>query len=192
MKLTRKHWGNIIFVIVIVLIIFTPVGTFFKVKANQAKMLFVSPSTIDEAERETIGDFFWNLVDSNGKIVNFKEKEGDIILINFWATWCPPCIAEMPSLNDLYADYKDKITFVFIANDKKEKVNAYLESNNFELPVYYATAKAPEKLHSSSIPATFLIDDQGNIVMKEIGSANWNSTNVRNQIDELLAFSLAE
>jgi thiol-disulfide isomerase/thioredoxin len=192
MKLTKKHWSNIIFVVVIILILFTPVGTFFKVKLNQAKMLFVSPSAIEASHRETLRNFDWNLVDREGKTLNFQEMEGEIILINFWATWCPPCVAEMPNLNDLYADYKDKITFLFVTNDDKEKVNAFLEKNAYQFPVYYALEKAPETIYSNSIPATFLIDDQGKIVMKEIGASNWNSTNVRNQLDELLAFSLAE
>lgn len=192
MKLTRKHWSNIIFVVVIALIIFTPVGTFVKVKLNQAKMLFFSPDSIELAERVTVSDFQWNLVDSSGKMVNFKEMEGDVILVNFWATWCPPCVAEMPSLNKLYADYKDKITFVFLANDKIKNVEAYLEKNGYDFPVYYSKDNEPTELQSPSIPTTYLIDDQGSIVMKEVGSYNWNSTNVRNQIDELLAFSLAE
>ncbi|MGH1386650.1 TlpA family protein disulfide reductase [Kordia sp.] len=192
MKLTRKHWSNIIFVVVIALIIFTPVGTFVKVKLNQAKMLFFSPDSIELAERVTVSDFQWNLVDSSGKTVNFKEMEGDVILVNFWATWCPPCVAEMPSLNKLYADYKDKITFVFLANDKIKNVEAYLEKNGYDFPVYYSKDNEPTELQSPSIPTTYLIDDQGSIVMKEVGSYNWNSTNVRNQIDELLAFSLAE
>ncbi|KAB8154892.1 redoxin family protein [Kordia sp. TARA_039_SRF] len=191
-KLTKKHWGNIIFVVVLALILFTPAGTFVKVKLNQAKMLFVNPSSIEEAERVVLSDFQWNLVDSKGKAINFQQMEGNIILLNFWATWCPPCIAEMPSLHNLYKDYGDKITFLFVANDEKKNVEAYLKKNTYDLPVYYAAENAPKEIQSNSIPATFLIDDQGKIVMKEIGSANWNSTNVRTQIDELLAFSLAE
>ncbi|AXG70845.1 thiol-disulfide oxidoreductase ResA [Kordia sp. SMS9] len=192
MKLTKKHWYNIIFVVVLVLIIFTPVGTFVKIKFNQAKMLFFSPTNIEVSERVVISDFDWNLVDSNGKPVNFQEMEGNIILVNFWATWCPPCVAEMPSLNNLYVDYKDKITFVFLANDTMKSVEAYLEKNTYDFPVYYSKEKEPIELQSSSIPTTYLIDDQGTIVMKEVGAYNWNSTSVRNQIDELLAFSLAE
>jgi len=192
MKLKRKHWSNIIFVAIIALIIFTPIGTFVKVKLNQAKMLFFSPSAIEEINRVNISNFDWNLVDSSGKTVNFKEMEGDIILVNFWATWCPPCVAEMPSLNELYKDYGDKITFVFLANDKIKSVNSYLKKNEYNLPVYYSKDNEPEELRSPNIPTTYLIDDQGNIVMKEVGSYNWNSINVRNQIDEMLAFLLAE
>lgn len=192
MKLTKKHWINIIFVVVIALIIFTPVGTFVKIKLNQAKMLFFHPSSIEDAKRVTISDFDWNLTDSSGKTVNFKEMEGNIILVNFWATWCPPCVAEMPSLAKLYADYGDKISFVFMTKDKTEVVNTFFKKNGYDFPVYSTRANVPKELESPSIPTTYLIDDQGKIVMKEIGSYNWNSTNVRNQIDELLAFSLAE
>ncbi len=192
MKLTKKHWCNIIFVVVIALIIFTPVGTFVNVKLNQAKMWFSNPSSIETSERVTISDFDWNLVDNNGKTVNFQEMEGNIILVNFWATWCPPCVAEMPSLNNLYKDYGDKITFVFMANDKIKNVNSYFEKNGYDLPVYYSKDNEPIALQSPSIPTTYIIDDQGTIVMKEVGAYNWNSTSVRNQIDELLAFTLAE
>jgi len=192
MNIVKKHWSTIIFVVIIALIIFTPVGTFVKVKLNQIKLIFSNPSSIEEAKREVVSDFNWNLVDSSGKKVNFQEMEGEIVLVNFWATWCPPCIAEMPSLNDLYTDYKDKIKFVFVASDEVKNVNSYFEKNNFSLPVYYTSEKAPTELYTNSIPATFLIDDRGKIIMKEIGSSDWNSKNVRNQIDELLAFSLAE
>jgi len=155
-------------------------------------MWFSNPSSIETSERVTISDFDWNLVDNNGKTVNFQEMEGNIILVNFWATWCPPCVAEMPSLNNLYKDYGDKITFVFMANDKIKNVNSYFEKNGYDLPVYYSKDNEPIALQSPSIPTTYIIDDQGTIVMKEVGAYNWNSTSVRNQIDELLAFTLAE
>lgn len=192
MNITKKQWSNIIFFIVLALIIFTPVGTYVKVQLGKLRVMVSNPSSIEEANRETVNSFNWNLVDSQGKSVNFQEMEGQVILINFWATWCPPCIAEMPNLNALYADYKDKISFVFVANDNVKSVNAYLKKNQYDLPVYYASEDAPTALYSKSIPATFLIDDRGKIVMKELGSSDWNSANVRNQIDELLAFSLAE
>ena len=192
MHITKKQRNNIIFFVLIALIIFTPVGSYLKVKLNQVKVAFSNPSSIEDANREVVSAFHWNLVDSSGTKINFQELEGEIILVNFWATWCPPCIAEMPSLNALYSDYKDKIKFVFVANDQKSKVDAYLEKNNYDLPVYYSSEKAPTELYSNSIPATFLIDDRGKIVMKEIGSSDWNSTKVRNQINELVAFSLAE
>ncbi|WP_046744508.1 TlpA family protein disulfide reductase [Kordia zhangzhouensis] len=192
MKYIRIQWSNLLFVLVLVLLLFTPVGTYVKVKLNQAKLWFVNPSTIEIAKRESISNFNWNLVDNEGKQINFQQMEGEVVLVNFWATWCPPCIAEMPSLQELYADYGKRIKFLFVANDQPQKVSSFLKENGYNLPVYYAKSEVPKELYSRSIPATFLIDDQGNIVMKEIGSSNWNSQNVRKQIDELIAFSLAE
>lgn len=192
MKYIRKQGSNLLFVLVLVLLLFTPVGTYVKVKLNQAKLWFVNPSTIEIAKREVISNFNWNLVDDEGKQINFQQMEGEVVLINFWATWCPPCIAEMPSLQELYADYGKRIKFLFVANDQPQKVSSFLKENGYNLPVYYAKSEVPKELYSRSIPATFLIDDQGNIVMKEIGSSNWNSQDVRKQIDELIAFSLAE
>ncbi len=192
MNITKKLRNNIIFFIMIALLLFTPVGSYVKVQLIKVYLMVSSPSSIEEAEREVLSDFDWKLVDDSGKIVNFQEMEGEIILVNFWATWCPPCIAEMSSLNELHKDYKDKIKFLFVANDQLEKVNAYLEKNKYDLPVYFQKSNGPKELYSKSIPTTFLIDDRGKIIMKEIGPSDWNSRNVRNQIDELLAFSLAE
>jgi len=192
MKFTKKLRNNILFFSAIGLLLFTPVGTFVKVQLMKVYILVSSPATIEEAKREVLSDFDWKLADDSGKIVNFQEMEGEVILVNFWATWCPPCIAEMPSLNALHEDYKDKIKFLFVANDDLDKVKAYFEKNNYDLPVYFQKSNGPTALYSKSIPATFLIDNYGKIVMKEIGPSDWNSTNVRNQIDELLAFSLAE
>ncbi|EDP95911.1 TlpA disulfide reductase family protein [Kordia algicida OT-1] len=192
MNITKKLRNNIIFFVAIALLLFTPLGTFVKVQLLKVYVAVSSPASIEETNREVVNDFHWNLVDSSGKNVNFQEMEGEIILINFWATWCPPCIAEMPNLNKLHKDYGDKIKFLFVANDAVEKVNAYLGKNQYNLPVYYSSEKAPKELYSNSIPATFLIDDRGKIIMKKIGVSNWNSETVRNQIDELLAFSLAE
>lgn len=192
MKITKKQWNNIVFFIVLALLIFTPVGTYVKVQLMKLKVMVTNPSSIEEANRVTIRNFDWSLSDNQGKTVNFQEMEGEIVLVNFWATWCPPCVAEMPNLQALYEDYKHKINFVFVANDKVANVNAFLKKYQYDFPVYYALNDVPTALYSKSIPATFLIDDHGKIVMKEIGSSDWNSENVRKQIDELLAFSIAE
>lgn len=192
MNITKTLRNNIIFFIAIALLLFTPVGTFVKIQLLKIYVAVSSPSSIEEADRVVINDFNWKLIDHKGNSVNFQEMEGEIILVNFWATWCPPCIAEMPNLNELHKDYGDKIRFLFIANDDLEKVQAYLTKNNYDLPVYFQKSKAPSTLYSRSIPATFLIDDRGKIIMKKIGVSDWNSETVRNQIDELIAFSLAE
>ena len=103
-----------------------------------------------------------------------------------WATWCPPCVAEMPSLQDLYNDYKDQVVFVFVTSEGAEKVTPFMEKNNYNLPIYNMMSKEPDLLSTQSIPTTYLINKKGEIVIKKTGAANWNSTKVRNQLDELI------
>ncbi|WP_407918676.1 TlpA family protein disulfide reductase [Flavobacterium xinjiangense] len=108
------------------------------------------------------------------------------MFINFWATWCPPCIAEMPSFQNLYANYQDKIIFLFVTTDSFEKANTFMNKENLTLPVYQSITNPPLEMESSTIPATFLIDKQGNIVLAKIGTANWNSDSFRGKLDQLL------
>ncbi|MGB5360301.1 MAG: TlpA disulfide reductase family protein, partial [Eudoraea sp.] len=118
--------------------------------------------------------------------VNLSEHKGDVIFINFWATWCPPCVAEMPDLQLLYDAYGEKVTFLFIARDKKEKVSSFMMKKKYNLPVYFESGFTPKTLYSAALPTTFVIDKKGNIVVAETGSAAWNSQSVRSLLDGLL------
>ncbi len=145
-----------------------------------------SPSTIDASKQNTIKDYNWILKNNKGVIFNFEETKGKVVLINFWATWCPPCIAEMPSMQLLYDDYKDKIEFVFVSNETFSVINEFIQKNEYNFEVYNPITKYPDTFNVSSIPRTFLIDKEGNIVVDKTGAANWNSEKVRKTIDALL------
>ena len=108
-------------------------------------------------------------------------------MVNLWATWCPPCVAELPGFATLYADYKDKVEFAFVANDDQEKVLTFLEKKGYDLPVYFQVSATPKALESGSIPVTYIIDKKGDLVVDKTGAANWNSDKVRNLLDQLLA-----
>jgi thiol-disulfide isomerase/thioredoxin len=126
------------------------------------------------------------LVDGEGNTVSFEEYKGKIIFVNFWATWCPPCIAEMPSMQKLYTNYQDKMVFLFVTTDSFEKANAFLVKKNLDLPVFQSVSNPPLEMESSTIPATYLIDQQSNTVIAKIGAADWNSDSLRAKIDKLV------
>ena len=109
------------------------------------------------------------------------------MLVNLWATWCPPCIAEMPDLQALYNEYGDRVEFLFVTQENKETVQQFLNKKGYTIPVYIPTSKTPEELSSRSIPATYLIDKKGAIVINKKGAANWDSTSVKEEIERLLA-----
>jgi len=187
MKITKEQISNLIWIVAIILILFTPVGFYPRVWVNKIVATVISPSTVDEDEQTTLKNYNWNLVDLEGKQTNLQSKKGEVVLINVWATWCPPCVAELPGFIELYSDYKDKVTFAFVANDEKEKVRAFLKKKGYELPVYFQASAMPQELESRSIPVTYILDKKGNIVVDKTGAANWNSDKTRSLLDELIS-----
>jgi thiol-disulfide isomerase/thioredoxin len=133
-----------------------------------------------------VKNYDWQLINADGKEINFEMTKGKVVLVNFWATWCPPCVAEMPSLQDLYNDYNEKVEFMFVAQDKVEKVSAFIAKKGYTLPVYYSRTEAPKLLTSKSIPTTYVINKEGKIIVAETGAADWNSDKVRKILDGLL------
>jgi thiol-disulfide isomerase/thioredoxin len=175
---------NIAFILFIALFLFSPSGTFVKVQLN--RLIAFSPKTIPVTDQKMLSNYQWQLVDATGKAVTLEAYKGKIIFINFWATWCPPCIAEMPSMQKIYVDYQDKMVFLFVTTDSFEKANVFMIKENLTLPVYQSVTNPPIEMESSTIPATYLIDKHGNIVLAKIGTANWNSDSFREKLDELL------
>ena len=179
MKITKEQIGNAIWILALVLILFTPVGFHVRVWVSKVIAEVISADTVEDDEQITLEDYHWNLVDLDGKRTDFQSAKGKVAVVNVWATWCPPCVAELPKFVDLYADYKDKVVFAFVANDEKEKVVAFLKKKGYQLPVYLQASKAPAELESSTIPATYIISKSGKIVVDERGAANWNSESTR-------------
>jgi len=187
MNFIKKHIWNIIFGLFIVILVFNPFGLGFTIKSKINQLFSFSPSVTNETDRKSLVNYDWNIIKNNEtEVLDFNDFKGKVVLVNFWATWCPPCIAEMPSLQNLYNDYGDKIEFVLLANDEKAKVDAFLKNNAYTMPIYFEQSNSPEEFKTSSIPATFLIDKKGNIIIEKTGAADWNSRKTREIIDDLL------
>ena len=184
MKITTKNLVNALFILLLGVILFTPIGFYMKVQVN--RLLAFSPSTLDTDHVLQMRSYDWYLVDTEGNRTNFKEVKGKIVLVSFWATWCPPCVAELPSFQKLYNKYGEEVKFVFLANDKKEKVNQFLDKKGYTIPVYYSGSETPEVLEHGSIPTTYIIDKNGKIVVKEVGAADWASEKVFALLDQLI------
>ncbi|MDT0678576.1 TlpA family protein disulfide reductase [Autumnicola musiva] len=184
MKIFKNQWSNIILIVIILALLIPQTRKPLQVFAN--KVFAFSPEVTDEAEREQLSGYNWVLENSNEKRVNFSEYQDEVIVVNYWATWCPPCIAEMPSFQDLYQDYKGEVQFFFISGEEHETVRNFLKEKRFSLPTFRMLSADPKPLDGYTLPTTYVIDRQGNIVIKKIGSANWNSQSMRNTLDKLL------
>lgn len=184
MKL-RKNWAiNLLFVLGILILLFTPVG--FKVKVMASRLLSGSAAMVKEKMQVPLDTYSWELVDLEQRSFNLESRKGEVVLINFWATWCPPCVAEMPSMQELYMDYGDKLSFMFVTDDAPEKVINFLKKRDLDLPVYYSRSQQPKVLSSKLLPSTYIINKEGKIVVAETGAADWNSPKTRKLLDTLL------
>lgn len=184
-KLGRETIINAILILSALILLFTPMGFYAKVYLNQ--FLSGSPDVLQEQKQLVLNDFEWRLVDINGNPMDLEQHKGKVVVINLWATWCPPCVAEMPSFQKLHEDYGEKVEFLFVAEDDPIKVTAFLERKRYTLPVYYAQSAIPDILVSKSIPTTYVVDKQGKVVIKEVGAADWNNKGMREFLDRLLA-----
>ncbi|MEP0132627.1 MAG: TlpA disulfide reductase family protein [Eudoraea sp.] len=184
MKLKKTQLFNIAIILLLALYFFTPIGFHAKVYLN--RLISHNPVPVEERAQQFLEDYDFKLVNTKGNTVNLEDHKGEVLFINFWATWCPPCVAEMPDLQLLYDAYGEKVTFLFIARDKKERVSNFILKKNYSLPVYFESGFTPKTLYSAALPTTFIIDKKGNIVMAETGSADWNAESVHILLDDLL------
>lgn len=180
----RRHAGDIALVIMILLFLIPQTRKPIQVTAN--RLFAGSPDEVAEAKREKISDYNWRLHKLDGTTTNFSEVKGEVIVLNFWATWCPPCVAEMPSFQKLYEDYGDRVAFYFVSQEEEASLNRFLEKKEYTVPVYRSLTRIPEQLVSNSLPTTYVISRSGEIVVDKTGAADWNTEEFREMLDGLI------
>lgn len=183
MKIKKSTISNVLFLVFIALMLFhTPTKSFI------LRLIAFSPSVENEADRAKLSSYDWALKGLNTSDIDFSELEGKVVFVNYWATWCPPCIAEMPMLQNLYNDYKNDVAFLFVTTDNKEKIDRFFEDNDYDLPTYHFGSDPPKELNTTnSIPVTYVIDKSGSIVIEKVGAANWDGKKSKKIFDDLIA-----
>lgn len=184
MKLFKNQWSNLILGVIILAMIIPQTRKPIQIFVN--KLISFSPGVTAEEDRAKLADYNWVLQNSTGKRVEFSNFRGEVIIVNFWATWCPPCIAEMPSFQDLYEDYQGKVQFLFVSNEEQETVTNYLKQKRFSFSTYKMLTQPPQPMLGKTLPTTYVIDKNGALVVEKVGSANWNSEKFRETLDKLI------
>ena len=150
------------------------------------RIIASSPDELSEDQKIAVDSFDWELLSMDGEVVNFSESIGKPVVLNLWATWCPPCVAEMPALQNLYDSFNEDVDFYFVSSESSEKLKKWPKTKDYHLPVYNAYSVFPKELESNTLPTTFVLDRQGRIVMKEVGSAKWDSDYMKNYLQKLV------
>lgn len=142
----------------------------------------LSVSTASPAgEAGMVGKYF-KLTTLDGNTLNFESLKGKVVFLNIWATWCPPCVAEMSNIQRLYDKVgSEKIAFVMLSVDNKgaDKVQKFIQKKGFTFPVYMPASQLPEEFSIDAIPTTFIISPEGKIVARQEGMAEYDTKEMR-------------
>ena len=185
MAISKSRRNNILFLVVIALLLIPQTRQPIQIFIHKGLALF-SPSVINKDKSKVLTNYNWRLQDLNNKAINLNQFKGQVVFVNLWATWCPPCIAEMPSIQELYNDYKNDVVFLIVSDENTEIIKRFLKKHDYNFKIHQSLSESPDMLITRSIPRTFLIDKKGNIIIDKSGAANWNSDKVRETIDNLL------
>jgi len=118
----------------------------------------------------------------DGQTISLADYKGKVVLLNIWATWCPPCVEEMPSIEKLYQALRGEafeILAVSLDASGATAVGPFMERNELNFPALIDTAGTLKNLYQTTgVPESFIIDKQGNILEKVIGPRDWAAPGV--------------
>ncbi|HZP25029.1 MAG TPA: TlpA disulfide reductase family protein [Terriglobales bacterium] len=118
--------------------------------------------------------------------VSLEQLRGKPVLLNFWATWCPPCIEEMPSLVQLHREMGNRITILAVSEDADDVAyKQFIHDHNIDLMTVRDTQHHNEIYGTFKYPETYVIDRNGKIVRKFIGATNWTAPDIVEYLDKL-------
>lgn len=189
-KSIKSNIGFIISLVFFAVIVFNPDAKALLMRGLMKTGLFApdvskSAGTIDPAGPVTTSVSFISL---EGKTMDLASLRGKVVFINFWATWCPPCVAEMPSVNSLYNKMKNNENVVFLMVDMDNKLEgseAFMKKNKYDLPVYAPAGSIPQELFKGSLPTTVIINKKGEIVFQHEGMADYDSGDTEKLLNDL-------
>lgn len=184
MKKKKSAKRNIIEWLIIIgtiaVLYFTGLYTEVIGKMQQAMLLtgLMQPEINIPVSQQQNADYNFSITSFDNKPLDFETLRGKKVFLNFWASWCPPCRAEMPTIEKLYSKVKNErdLNFVLVSLDSDTaKAKRFIKEEGFSFPVYFLNGYLPAIYNSGTIPSTFVISPNGKIVSKEIGMADYDT-----------------
>jgi thiol-disulfide isomerase/thioredoxin len=190
-KETRSKWqmaGDIFFWLLLILLIIPGPRKVISISVNKVILNVKNPGIEKEEDQQRLQDldYNWTLARSADEPFYFNDLREKVVFLNFWATWCPPCVAELPEIQRAYEKYGDLVAFILVTNQEPSVVEAFMDKHGYKLPIFYLGPNTPEVLTHRALPTTFIISKDGRIVSKKTGAANWDSKATYKIFDNLL------
>ena len=159
------------------------VGVLFARLAGKQQQMELAPPPIPTGTF----DYAWTLRSLDGTEVSLESARGKVIFLNVWATWCGPCVAEMPSLQRLHEKVRgDDVFFAFVTQEPAEVAKAFLEKHKLTLPVFTMTGELPPAFQRKGVPSTFVLSKRGAIAFSHVGAARWDDARTIGFLEELI------
>jgi len=133
----------------------------------------------------------FTVIDREDNEIHFSDRltEGRPIVLNFWASWCPPCRAGMPNFNRIYQEFGEEVTFMMVnltdgRRETKESAMEYIEGEGYSFPIYFDTVRLASNAYGvQGIPVTFFIDRNGDVV--SVVTGQMSESVLRAEIEEI-------
>lgn len=188
-KPRRPWWKNEWVVIVAVLAVLHATGTLVHVQAFLQRGILAtglfSADLVPDAERTALPAGIV-LLDEAGSEVRLDDLRGDVLFVNLWASWCPPCLAEMPAIDRLHDTHGDRVRFFMVTLDEDPSTGfEHARRAGFGFPVYRPGSALPRAVYGGVLPTTLVVDSTGRIAVRHEGMARYDSDGFRRVLDRL-------
>jgi thiol-disulfide isomerase/thioredoxin len=170
----RSRWiKNVIFLLALGVLFFTGAGQWVHLKFIQLSLSAPEREPSEFAPAENLFHFAFEIMDESGESDLLSQKMGKPMFVNFWATWCTPCLAEFSSIEEL-RNQMPELQVICITSENEAVFDKYVSSTSHQLDFYKQLSKTPVQLEHRVIPASFLVGSDGKILFQHFGAANWS------------------
>ena len=165
-------------------------GWYVPVAAKLQQFILASGMIHPDAEEATKPiEGHLSFISKDGRVMSLEEKRGKVLFVNLWASWCPPCLAEMPNINELYKDYVDhpSVEFLMISmEDDFERSKAMVAKKGYDFPIYHLQSMRLVNLYNGIIPTSFIVSKEGKVIMQHEGMADYDNESTRDILKNAL------
>ncbi|WP_461533705.1 TlpA family protein disulfide reductase [Sinomicrobium sp.] len=186
----RKNGFSTLMGIVIVVLLVNPDAKSLMLRKLMYTGLFNANIDGKGPNTSDLSNVRFDFLDNKDNVQNTSSLRGKVVFINFWASWCPPCRAEFPSIEALYSKFRNNPDVFFLTINEDNDLSAayeYLKTEKYSVPFYRTKGNIPSEIFTGALPTTVVLDKSGKVRFHHEGFANYASEKFVKQIEELIS-----